>query len=327
MPFSSVVFALLRRLADGQLHSGEQLAVDIGLTRSRVSQLLKQAQHAGFALERVRGRGYRLIDAVPFLDRSAILGALGARAPGLIVEVVDSIDSTNSELLRRTPARDVHRHLLAAEWQSAGRGRRGRQWTAVAGGSLTFSLGWRFEQGVGYLSALPLAVGVAIARALEAAGMHGVGLKWPNDLVHGGRKLGGILVELAGDALGPSVVAIGVGINVRMPQAARSGIAQPVADLASIAPVPDRNRLLADIAAEMTEVLNRYAIEGFHSFRAEWLRRHALRNQTVDVMLPSGDMVHGIAAGVDPRGALLVECKGGRRRFVSAEVSLRRAQR
>jgi BirA family transcriptional regulator, biotin operon repressor / biotin---[acetyl-CoA-carboxylase] ligase len=327
MPCSPEAFALLRRLADGELHSGAKLAAGIGLTRARVSQLLEQAEDAGFALERVRGRGYRLIDAVPFLDRNAILGALRARAPGLTIEVVDSIDSTNSELLRRTPGRDVHRYLLAAEWQSAGRGRRGRPWIAVAGGSLTFSLGWRFEQGVGLLSALPLAIGVAIVRALESAGLRGVELKWPNDLVHDERKLGGILIELAGDALGPSVVAIGVGINVQVPQSVLRTIAQPVTDLASIAPVPDRNSLIADIAAEMTTVLDRYASEGFGAFRAEWLRRHALRNLAVEILLPDGGAVRGVVAGVDELGALLLECDGRRRRFVSGEVSVRRAHR
>jgi BirA family biotin operon repressor/biotin-[acetyl-CoA-carboxylase] ligase len=348
MPFSPVAFALLRRLADGELHSGEELAAGIGLTRSRVSQLLKQAEHAGFVLQRVPARGYRLIDPVPFLERGAILGALGARAPGLTVEVVDSIDSTNSELLRRTPGRsvhrpgrnvhrpgrnvhrpgrNVHRHLLAAECQIAGRGRRGRSWIAVAGGSLTFSVGWRFDQGVGLLSALPLAIGVSIVRALESAGLRGVELKWPNDLVHDGRKLGGILIEVAGDALGPSVVAIGVGINVRLPRSVARGIAQPITDLASIAPVSDRNSLIADIAAEMIPALDRYESEGFGAFRAEWQRRHALRDAAVAILLPDGATVHGVVAGIDELGALLLECDGRRRRFVSGEVSVRRVHR
>src|SRR4030095_1246172 len=127
---------------------GETLASSIGMTRARVSQLLSEAENAGLTLERVRGRGYRLVDATPFLDAAAIHEAIREatpkRAPGVSIEVVDSIDSTNAELLRRAARTDVHRHLLAAEWQHAGRGRRGREWTAVAGGSLTFTLGWRF---------------------------------------------------------------------------------------------------------------------------------------------------------------------------------------
>ena len=200
-------FSLLRQLSDGAFHSGEDLAATVGLTRARVSQLLKQAETAGLALERVRGRGYRLLATPDFLDVKEIRKALDALhvevapadakapllpaandddlfAPGglstiplhpaISVEVTDQVDSTSTELLRRAARRDIHGALLAAEWQTAGRGRRGRVWTAVAGGSLTFSLGWRFEQGAGYVAGLSLAVGVAVVRALEAEGLAGV---------------------------------------------------------------------------------------------------------------------------------------------------------
>jgi BirA family biotin operon repressor/biotin-[acetyl-CoA-carboxylase] ligase len=238
------------------------------MTRARVSQLLKRAEASGLALERLRGRGYRLIDPTPFLDRAAIVGALGAHAEKLVIDVVDSVDSTNSELLRRAPGRDIHRHLLAAEWQTAGRGRRGRNWTAIAGGSLTFSLGWRFEQGAAHLAGLPLAVGVAMARALEASGYGNIELKWPNDLVHRQGKLGGILIELSGDALGPSLAVIGVGLNVRLSAPARRDIAQPVTDLAAIAGTGDRNARLRGLPRSLFLLLERYAREGFAAFAA-----------------------------------------------------------
>ena len=170
--------------------------------------------------------------------------------PLVHIEVVDEIASTSTELLlRRVQRKDIHASVLAAEWQTAGRGRRGRKWTAVAGGSLTFSLGWRFDQGAGYLAGLSLAVGVAVIRALEAEGLPGVELKWPNDLIYRHMKVGGILVELNGDALGPSSVVVGVGLNVRLPATAKHDIDQPVSDLTAVAgrgaaPI-DRNRLLA----------------------------------------------------------------------------------
>ena len=323
---SSLGFSILRRLSDGELHSGSALAAENGISRARVSQLLKEAGAAGLALERRRGRGYRLPDALPFLDADAVRAALGARAANLAVEVLDVVDSTSSELARRAAHREVHRVLLAAECQTAGRGRRGRRWTAVIGGSLAFSLGWRFEQGAGFLSALPLAVGVALARALEREGFTAVALKWPNDLVCDGAKLGGILVELSREALGPSLAIIGVGINVRLPAAARREIAQPVADLTALTNgrFIDRNALLARIATELATVLELYATTGFAPLRAAWQRCHALQGKSVRMLLPDGGTVSGQVVGVDADGALLLEAGGRRLRFVSGQVSLRR---
>ncbi len=323
---SPLGFALLRRLSDGQLHSGEALAAATGVTRARVSQILRASENAGFTLERVRGVGYRLLDPVPFLDRDAIVAALGNAAPRLKIEVADSVDSTSTELLRRAARQAVDRQVLVAEWQTAGRGRRGRSWTAVAGGSLTFSLGWRFEQGAGFLAGLSLAVGVALGRALDAAGFKDVQLKWPNDLVYRHCKIGGILIEISGDALGPALAVIGVGLNVRLPPKARHGIAQPVTDLASIdrERALDRNRLLAFILAELYAMLERYARDGFAPFVAEWQRRHALQKKPVRVLLPDGSVAAGEVVGVDASGALVLDHRGRRIRFVSGEVSLRR---
>ena len=316
----------MRRLSDGKIHSGEALAAGSGISRARVSQLLKEADAAGLSLERTPGRGYRLHDALPFLERGAIIAALGKRAEALTIEVADCLDSTNSELTRRAGRDDIHRHLLVAEWQTAGRGRRGRGWTAVLGGSLTFSLGWRFLQGAGHLSALPLAVGVALARALEGAGFSGVELKWPNDLICGDAKLGGILVELSGDALGPSLAIVGVGLNIHLPASCKRDIGQPATDLTTIGgrrPI-DRNALLARFVAELVTVLERYADAGFAPLRAAWQRRHAYQEKPVQVLLPDGARVRGRVVGIDAAGALVLDSGGRRLHFVSGEVSLRR---
>jgi BirA family transcriptional regulator, biotin operon repressor / biotin---[acetyl-CoA-carboxylase] ligase len=324
---SPLGFTLLRCLSDGEIHSGEALAAVGGISRARVSQLLKEADAAGLRLERKPGRGYRLHDALPFLERGAILAALEARAGALTIEVADTLDSTSSELARRAGrGEDVHRHLLVAEWQTAGRGRRGRGWAAVLGGSLTFSLGWRFSRGAGDLSALPLAVGLALARALEATGFVGIELKWPNDLIHGEAKVGGILVELSGDALGPSLAIVGVGVNVRLPASLRRSIGRPVTDLTAIAgrALLDRNMLLARFVAAMVTVLEGYAEAGFAPLRAAWQRRHAHQAKPVQVVLPDGGKVRGVVVGVDAAGALVLDSGGRRLRFVSGEVSLRR---
>ena len=327
-------FSLLRHLADGEFHSGEQLAAKVGLTRARVSQVLKDAEAAGLALERIKGRGYRLLEAPDFLDAKKIRGQLadlaetrGTALP-LTIEVVDQIESTSSELMRRTQRRDVHGVVLAAEWQTAGRGRRGRAWTAIAGGSLTFSLGWKFEQGAGFLAGLSLAVGVAVVRALEAENFKDVALKWPNDLIHRHLKVGGILIELNGDALGPTTTVVGVGLNVRVSPAARKDIPVPVTDLASVAgrkaPPIDRNRLLAALLTELAAVLDLYAREGFAPFAVEWQRRHAYQGKAVRLLLPDGATVSGKVAGVDASGALVLADGPRRARFLSGEITLRR---
>jgi BirA family biotin operon repressor/biotin-[acetyl-CoA-carboxylase] ligase len=325
----------LRQLAYGAFHSGEDLAANVGLTRARVSQVLKEAEAAGLALERMKGRGYRLLEAPDFLDAKRVRSQLGvlaearAMALPLVIEVVDQIESTSSELMRRTQRRDVHRVALAAEWQTAGRGRRGRTWTAIAGGSLTFSLGWKFEQGAGFLAGLSLAVGVAVVRALEAEGFRDIALKWPNDLIHRHLKVGGILIELNGDALGPTTTVIGVGLNVRLPPVARKDITVPVTDLASIAgrkaPPIDRNRLLARLLAELAAVLDVYAKEGFAPFVAEWQHRHAYQGKSVKLLLPDGATVTGKVAGVDASGALVLADGPRRARFLSGEITMRRA--
>ena len=301
----------------------------MGLTRARVSQLLKEAETAGLALERIRGRGYRLLATPDFLSADLIRAALSENVrknpaiPLLSIEVVDEIASTSTELLRRGQRKDIHASVLAAEWQTAGRGRRGRKWTAVAGGSLTFSMGWRFEQGAGFVAGLSLAVGVAVIRALEAEGLPGVELKWPNDLIYRHLKVGGILVELNGDALGPSTVVVGVGLNVRMPTAAKRDIEQPVSDLTAVAgrgalPI-DRNRLLARLVAELALAFTAYAETGFPPFAAEWQRRHAYQGKPVKLLLPDGASVKGTVAGVDSTGALVLADGPRRARFSPAK--------
>jgi BirA family biotin operon repressor/biotin-[acetyl-CoA-carboxylase] ligase len=332
---TSLGFTLLRQLGDGAFHSGEDLAANVGLTRARVSQLLKEAETAGLALERIRGRGYRLLATPDFLAADQVRAALSEivrknpQVPLVAIEVVDEIASTSTELLRRAQRKDIHGTVLAAEWQTAGRGRRGRKWTAVAGGSLTFSLGWRFDQGAGYLAGLSLAVGVAVIRALDAEGLAGVELKWPNDLIYRHLKVGGILVELNGDALGPSTVVVGVGLNIRMPATAKRDIDQPVSDLTAVAgrgaaPI-DRNRLLARVVAELASALSAYADTGFPPFAVEWQRRHAYQGKPVRLLLPDGEYVDGTVAGVDSMGALVLADGPRRARFLSGEISLRRA--
>jgi len=250
--------------------------------------------------------------------------ALGPVASRFSVEVLDRVDSTNTVLMRRATAGAASGTVIAAEWQTDGRGRRGRAWHALPGAALTFSLLWRFEQGAGFLAGLSLAAGVAMMRALAQHGVRDAGLKWPNDVLWRGRKLAGILIEMQGDMLGPSAAVVGIGLNCRMPAALLERIDQPAVDLATAAgAAPDRSRLLGSLLVELDRVFTDFAREGFARFREEWQSYDVYRGKAVKVALPDGGIVNGTAAGVAENGALLLATQTGHLRFHSGDVSLR----
>lgn len=321
---NALTFQTLRMLADGEFRSGEAMARVLGVSRASVWNALHALDQSGIEIFKVRGRGYRLAEPLSLLAGDAVESALGAAAPRFAVEVLDSVESTNTLLLRRAAAGAASGAVIAAEWQTAGRGRRGRAWHALPGAALTFSLLWRFEQGAGALAGLSLAVGVAVVRALETTGVREAGLKWPNDVLWRGRKLAGILIEVQGDVLGPSIAVIGVGLNCRMPAALLERIDQPAVDVASAGgAAPERNELLASLLIELDRVLKVFARDGFAPFRAEWQKSHVYQGKPVRIALPDGGIVNGTAEGVAENGALLLATQSGHLRFHSGDVSLR----
>jgi BirA family biotin operon repressor/biotin-[acetyl-CoA-carboxylase] ligase len=242
--------------------------------------------------------------------------------------VLDVVDSTNSLLLERAAEGAPDGSVLVAEWQRAGRGRMHRAWHAATGGALTFSVLWRFSQGAAALAGLSLAVAVALTRAIAKLGATGVQLKWPNDLLWHERKLGGVLIEMHGDALGPSAVVIGIGVNVRLSEAVRERIDQPATDLESACDsLIDRNIAMGSILAELGSVLDTFTAAGFAPLREEWVRNHAFEGKCVQVTLPGGRRDKGIVRGVAEDGALLLETPGAIRRLHSAEISVRKVEK
>jgi BirA family biotin operon repressor/biotin-[acetyl-CoA-carboxylase] ligase len=318
--------SVLRRLADGEFHSGEALAKSLDFSRASVWNAIRDLEASGIEVYKVHGRGYRLPYPISLLDRGAIERCLGEHAPRFTLDVRETVASTNTALLERAAAGDPGGAVLAAEWQSGGRGRLGRPWHAGVGEALIFSLLWRFARGAGGLAGLSLAVGVAIVRGLAAAGVPGAALKWPNDVLWRDAKLAGILTELAGDALGPTAAVIGIGLNVRLSQATRARIGQAAADLeTACGAAPDRNALLARLLTELGQALQAFEKDGFAPFRAEWQRLHAQQDRRVTLILPDGARRTGTARGVAEDGAFLLETRTGLERFHSAEVSLRPA--
>ena len=324
----NLTFAVLRLLADGEFHSGEALARQLEMSRASVHNALQNVADYGLVLHSVRGRGYRLANSPQWLDARLIARHLGKQAKAFQLEILDSAPSSNTLLFQRARQGNVPGGtVLAVEWQSDGRGRMGRAWHSGLGNALTFSLLWRFDCGLGALSGLSLAVGVALVRALRELGITGVQLKWPNDVVSGDGKgkLGGILVEAQGDMLGPSTVVIGIGINLSLPPTVAENIDQPAVSLAMLADEPpDRNLLLAVLLRELGGVLHSFAVTGFAALRGEWESRHMLQNQPVRLLLPDGKQVDGVARGVTDDGALQVETSRGMRIFNAGEISLRR---
>ncbi|HET9113540.1 MAG TPA: biotin--[acetyl-CoA-carboxylase] ligase [Burkholderiales bacterium] len=315
---------LLRELSDGRFHSGALLARQFGISRATVCNVLKAAESAGILLHRIPGRGYRLSSAPDWLVAAEIRAILDTCATEFDIEIVDQVDSTNAALLRAPYA--AHRHCLAAETQYAGRGRRGRIWHSTLGGSLTCSVRWRFSQGIATLAGLSLATGVALIRTLRGFDIDGVQLKWPNDVLWQQRKLAGILIEVQGEANGPSVAVIGIGINLRLPAEVRAGIDQSVADLAEISGGKiTRNRLLATLLYHLAAVMTEFEQSGLANLRREWLDAHAHTGKQVRIAMANGNELTGSITGLAENGALLLHTDDDRQIAVnSGEVHLAR---
>ena len=317
-------FPILRLLSDGKFHSGQTIAQQLKVSRATVWNAIKQAEVLGINIFSVRGRGYKLAQAVILLDQQAILNAVGEQTTLLEVEVHDHLESTNTYLMKKISIAHAQATCVAANLQTNGRGRRGRTWQAGLGASLTFSLLWRFQCGASALSGLSLAVGVALVRALHSFGISQAQLKWPNDVLIGREKLAGILIELQGDMEGPSAAVIGIGINLNLPESIKQQIDQPTTDLASASPQTiNPNELLGVLLKNLTEVLSNFERHGFAQLRDEWTKHHAYHQQAVKMLHPDGRESVGTVVDVAEDGILLVRTAQGEQRFLSGEISLR----
>jgi BirA family biotin operon repressor/biotin-[acetyl-CoA-carboxylase] ligase len=324
---------LLAQLADGNFHSGEVLAKRMRVSRSAVWKVISSLRELGIEVQAVQKQGYRLPKAVDLYDAADIENEFSSEARQSLerIDVLLQVDSTNHYLSSNTPPELGRAALCVAETQTAGRGRRGRSWTAPFGTGICMSLAWTFAESPPTFSALSLAVGVAIARVLRAHGANDVKLKWPNDIVWQARKLGGILIEMRGESVGPSQIVIGLGLNMRMPAQVRLELAKQqatlIADLYEILRdrTPTRNVLVAAITTELLTALQLFSSKGFGPFRDAWHQLDSLANVPVRV-LSANEVVEGIARGVASDGALLVDVAGQQQRFVSGDVSLRAAK-
>jgi BirA family biotin operon repressor/biotin-[acetyl-CoA-carboxylase] ligase len=315
--------ALVRVLADGRFRSGEELGEAAGVSRAAIWKLVEQLRELGLQVDSVKGRGYRLARPVELLEADTIAAELAQLCQASVpVEVLFRCKSTNAILLERARAGE-DAQLLTTEIQYAGRGRWGRDWFAPFGSALCLSVLWRFPVLPYGLSGLSLAVAVGVAEALAQEEVP-IRLKWPNDLMVDGRKLGGILIEVAGEVEGPCSVVIGLGINLAEAQAIGEQAQQAVVSLEDV--IGDRalrrNRLAARLGAAVARTCRRFEAEGFAPFAPRWADFDLFAGEPVVLLLP-GEEVRGIARGVDAGGALLLERDGELETRFSGDLRLR----
>ncbi len=310
--------ALINMLSDGHFHSGEILGEMLGITRSAVAKHIKILQSWGLDLYRVQGKGYCLSHPIELLNRDIILAA--CQCPHL--DVIPVIDSTNQYLMDRIGQMQKGSVCLA-EYQEAGRGRRGRQWISPFGSNLYLSMYWRLDEGIAAAMGLSLVVGIAVAEALTEFGAQGVQVKWPNDLFVEDKKLAGILIEMTGQSGDAAHLVIGLGLNVFMSQYEGKDIDQAWTNLQSCCAVEiQRNKLISHLIQKLSDVLTEYERVGLNGFVNRWNALDKYLNRPVTLLM--GDKkITGIARGINHTGALLLETAQGITPFVGGEISVR----
>ena len=330
MQFSANKKQLLQILADGQFHSGTDLAEKLALSRSAVWKQINSLEEQGIAITAVNGKGYRLHTPLELLNKSLIHSLLNIATQQSLteIEIHDQIDSTNCYLVALINANPGTSAVCClAEQQTAGKGRRGRQWVSPFGSNIYASLVWQFQQGPSSLSGLSLAIGVAVIKALKVHGIHDVGLKWPNDIYWQQRKLGGILVEVSGEANGPCHAVIGLGLNLFLPKQHGSEIDQEWVDISEIlgnSHQLSRNQLLATLIEKFLAVTSQYTQKSFALYRDEWRLYDCIQGQQVSLFM-GNIKIDGTVLGIDDDGLLLLQTETGAiQSFASGEVSFRR---
>ena len=293
---------LLKNLDTLQFKTNSELAAASGLTIDEVSESISALQSLGVPIVASNSRGFKLSRSIDVLNRPKMQSALLKIDPLIAsrIEVLEQVDSTNSYLLDYPRRTHLHKKLCIAEYMTAGRGRRGRNWHGGAFENIMMSIAWDFESKRN-LSGLSLAIAVIAARALETSLGISVQVKWPNDILFNHRKLGGILIEIQ-----DSVAVIGLGLNCRLNEAETESIGQPVISISDIAETAvDRSQLITAITIFLIDGLHEFERCGFNPFKFEWLKRHAFAAQRVHI--DGRPSVSGTVVGVNDDGALLLK--------------------
>ncbi|WP_039054658.1 bifunctional biotin--[acetyl-CoA-carboxylase] ligase/biotin operon repressor BirA [Enterobacter sp. Bisph1] len=320
MKDNTVPLTLISLLADGEFHSGEQLGERLGMSRAAINKHIQTLRDWGVDVFTVPGKGYSLPEPIQLLDENLIRSQVVQGS----VAVLPVIDSTNQYLLDRLS--DLRSgDACVAEYQQAGRGRRGRKWISPFGANLYISMYWRLEQGPAAAVGLSLVIGIVMAEVLRDLGAEHVRVKWPNDLYLQDRKLAGILVELTGKTGDAAQIVIGAGVNLVMRKAQAQDISQSWINLQEAGVRIDRNQLASRLIIELRAALQIFEQEGLTPFLSRWETLDNFINRPVKLIIGEKE-IFGISRGIDSQGALLLEQDGVIKPWVGGEISLRSAE-
>jgi len=325
--FNQITQNILEQLTSGEFCSGQQLGQQLGVSRAAIGKHIDALQALGLDIYSVTGKGYKLAHATSLLNQQQIEAILPAKNhPKILVQTV--VDSTNEVIKQKIQHNELADlapgFTVFAEAQTAGRGRRGRQWVSPLGSSLYFSTHWRFEQGISATMGLSLAVGVALCEALTELGVDQLGLKWPNDVYYQGKKLAGILIELESHGSDCCDIVIGVGLNIALPNLVSTLIDQPYTDLSEANISLERNVIAATILKHLWQVLDDFEMLGFKSMAERWNTFDCFVEQHVMLMMGQRT-ISGIAKGVDGQGGIVLMIDNEQQTFFGGEISLRKA--
>jgi BirA family transcriptional regulator, biotin operon repressor / biotin---[acetyl-CoA-carboxylase] ligase len=305
---------ILGLLVDGGLEyvSGEALSGKLGLSRTAVWKVVNALRGHGYRIEAVPSRGYRLVETPDRLTALEVLPLMETHELGRTLHSFETVDSTNAVAFRLAVEGAEHGELVVAEHQTQGRGRRGRSWSSPHHLNLYCSFVLRPELPPQRAPELTLLAAVAVAESLRAVGVP-ADIKWPNDLLVGGRKVAGILTELSADPDRVHFVVLGIGVNLN---ADTADFPPELAQLATSAlrvtgqAVP-RAAFAAALSLRLEHWLELHALEGFGPVRERWRALSATLGQ--EVLVTSERLeIRGVALDIDEDGALRIRTGDGR---------------
>ncbi|ODR85057.1 bifunctional biotin--[acetyl-CoA-carboxylase] ligase/biotin operon repressor BirA [Shewanella xiamenensis] len=307
---------ILGLLSSEHFVSGEELATQLGISRAAVSKHVDALEDYGVAIYSVKGRGYKLANPISLIDSARLIQSIDNRC-----FYFDEIPSTNGFMLSHTSELKSG-DVCVAEYQSAGRGRRGRTWVSPYGHHLYFSQFWSFPQGMAQAMGLSLVVACSLVEVLKSFGVDNIGVKWPNDIYLNYKKLAGILIEMSGQADSECQLIIGIGVNMAMSEDQGKGIDQPWSDLSSLTDMPNKTDLVIALHKQLKRDIQLFEREGLAAFKTRWQQADLFHGKEIRLLMGENH-VDGICRGIDEQGAVLLEAADGIQAYIGGEISLR----